>query len=253
MKGGFAQALLALACALAVAGCDGGITGDRGDARQGGSVLVGLAQPPDSLDPALATSPEALQALWLAYTPPMTYRRAEGAQGTQLMPGLAESEPEALDGATAFRFTLRRGLTYSDGRPVLAADVPRAIRRSRALNPRARTALSGIEDVVADERERTRADRPEAAPIPSSPTSWPPCGPRPCRRARPRETCRARRWPGWGPTGSRPARADAPTCSRAAAASACPASRPATSTRSPGPSCAAATGAPRRPCPGDWT
>ena len=138
-----------------MAGCDGGITGDRGDATQGGSVLVGLAQPPDSLDPALASSPEALQALWLAYTPPMTYRRAEGAQGTQLMPGLAESKPESLEGATAFRFTLREDLTYSDGRPVLAADVPRAIRRSRALNPAARRALAGIEDIEVDERERT--------------------------------------------------------------------------------------------------
>ena len=112
-------------------------------------------RPPDSLDPALASSPEALQALWLAYTPPMTYRRAEGAQGTQLMPGLAESKPESLEGATAFRFTLRGDLTYSDGRPVLAADVPRAIRRSRALNPAARRALAGIEDIEVDERRRT--------------------------------------------------------------------------------------------------
>jgi len=144
-----------LACALAVAGCDGGITGDRGDAIQGGSVLVGLAQPPNSLDPALASSPEALQALWLAYTPPMTYRRAEGAQGSQLMPGLAESKPESLEGATAFRLTLRDDLTYSDGRPVLAADVPRAIRRSRALNPAARRALAGIEGIEVDERRRT--------------------------------------------------------------------------------------------------
>ena len=86
--------LLALACGLlAATGCDSGITGDRGDARKGGSVLVGLSEAPDSLDPALASSPEALQALWLAYTPPLTYARAEGAKGTQMVPGAAESEP----------------------------------------------------------------------------------------------------------------------------------------------------------------
>jgi len=148
-------ALLALACVLGVAtGCDGGITGDRGDAREGGSVLVGLAERPDSLDPALARSPVALQALWLAYTPPMTYRRAEDAQGTQLAPGLAESAPEADDQNREFTFTLRKNLSYSDGRPVLAGDVDRAIRRSRALNPDARRALAGIEDVAADERKR---------------------------------------------------------------------------------------------------
>ncbi len=137
------------------AGCDGGITGDRGDAREGGSVLVALPERPDSLDPALARSPEALQALWLAYTPPMTYRRAEGAQGTQLVPGVAESAPKAEQDGSAFTFTLRKGLTYSDGRPVMAADVRRAIRRSRALNPDARRALAGIEAIDVDEPERT--------------------------------------------------------------------------------------------------
>ena len=144
-----------MVCLLAVAGCDSGITGDRGNARQGGSVLVGLAQPPDSLDPALAASPEALQALWLAYTPPMTYRRAEGAKGTQIVPGLAQSEAEPLNDSSVFRFTLRPDIAYSDGRPVLAADVERAIRRSRAMNPAARRALSGIEGVDVNERERT--------------------------------------------------------------------------------------------------
>ena len=143
-----------LACVVA-SGCDSGITGDRGDAREGGSVLVGLPERPDSLDPALARSPVALQALWLAYTPPLTYRRAEGAQGTQLAPGLAESAPDAEEGNRVFSFTLRKGLKYSDGRPVLAADVGRAIRRSRALNPEARRALAGIEEVDADERTRT--------------------------------------------------------------------------------------------------
>ncbi len=143
-----------MVCLLAVAGCDSGITGDRGNARQGGSVLVGLAQPPDSLDPALAASPEALQALWLAYTPPMTYRRAEGAKGTQIVPGLAQSEAEPLDESSAFRFTLRPDLAYSDGRPVRAADVERAIRRSRALNPAARRAFSGNR---GGRRERARA------------------------------------------------------------------------------------------------
>ncbi len=143
------RALAAGCCALALAGCDSGFTGKRGDARKGGSVLVGMAEPPDSLDPALAASSEARRALWLAYTPPMTYRRAEGARGTETIPGVAESEPEVLDGATAFRFRLRKDLAYSDGRPVLAADFRRAVARSVVLNPRARRALGGIRGVEA--------------------------------------------------------------------------------------------------------
>ena len=153
-------ALLGLACVL-TAGCDGGITGDRGDAREGGSVLVGLSEPPDSLDPALAGSPQAIQALWLAYTPPMTYRRAEGAKGTRLVAGLAESAPESQDADTTFRFRLRKGLRYSDGRPVLAGDFQRAVARSVVLNPKARLALGGIRGVdqyAADPRPRQAID-----------------------------------------------------------------------------------------------
>jgi len=159
---------VALACALTVAGCDSGITGDRGAARKGGTVLVGLAQPPDSLDPALAAAPDALQALWQAYTPPMTYRRAEGAQGTQMVAGLAEAAPESMDDGRTFRFKFRRDLSYSDGRSVRAADFPRAVRRSRALNPQARALLSGIRSIEVN--ERTRAVRVElTAPDPEFP------------------------------------------------------------------------------------
>ncbi len=179
------KACITLLCvATALAGCDSKITGSRGDARQGGSLLVGLAEQPGSLDPALAASDEARQALWLAYTPPMTYRRVGGPQGTQIVPGLAESDPESLAGATAFRFRLRKDLAYSDGRPVLAADFERAVARSVVLNPRARRQLGGIRGVAAyaaDPRprrgisgitvnERTRTVRVElTAPDPGFP------------------------------------------------------------------------------------
>lgn len=157
--------------ALAATGCNSGLDSDRADARKGGSVLVGLPSAPDSLDPAVARSPEALQALWLAYTPPLTYRHAGGATGTQIVPGLAERMPEASPDSKSFRFTFRAGLRYSDGRPLLAGDFERAISRALALNPVARRELSGvvgaagagglgdpsqgIEGIVSDDRTRT--------------------------------------------------------------------------------------------------
>lgn len=148
--GVFLAALLAL-----VTGCNSGSDGDRGDARKGGSLLVGLGRPPDSLDPAVASSPEALQALRLAYTPPLTYRHAAGAGGTQIVAGLAERVPEGSADATSFSFTFRDKLRYSDGRRLQASDFDRAIRRARALNPVARRELSGVGTIVADERTRT--------------------------------------------------------------------------------------------------
>ena len=135
----------------------------------------------------------------------MTYRRAEGAQGTQLMPGLAESKPEALEGGTAFRFTLRKGLTYSDGRPVLAADVA-------ARHPAVAGAEPGGAPRAGGHRghrgRRARAHRAHPA------GDARPGVPRPADHAVDRagaaghpdpRPARARRWRAWGPTGWRPA------------------------------------------------
>ena len=80
----------AAAACLALAACAGDGDGDsRGNARKGGSITVGASAPPDALDPALSTSREAGEALWLVYTPPLTYRPAAGAKRTEPIPPLA--------------------------------------------------------------------------------------------------------------------------------------------------------------------
>ena len=65
-----------------------------GSAQQGGTALVALDELTAVRDPALASDP-ATQAprQWLAYTPPLTYRRAEGEEGTELIPGVARALP----------------------------------------------------------------------------------------------------------------------------------------------------------------
>ncbi len=122
--------------ALLAGGCSPGGEGDPGDAGEGGSVSVALASAPDSLDPAVATSPTALQALWLVHTPLLTYARTEGAGGTQLVPGLAEDMPEVSDDGRTVKLLLRPGLRYSDGRRVSASDFERAVKRALRLNAR---------------------------------------------------------------------------------------------------------------------
>jgi peptide/nickel transport system substrate-binding protein len=147
----------AAAAVLVLGGCDSNEVGGDGSAREGGSVAVALAAPPDSLDPALGSSPQALQALWLTNTPPLTYARAEGAAGARVVPALAEKEPELSEDAQRLELILRRGLRYSDGRPVRPADLERGIRRSMRLNPRARRAFRAVRMISISDRSRTVA------------------------------------------------------------------------------------------------
>lgn len=127
--------VLALALlVLAVTGC-GDDADPRVDAGAGGSIVVAEANAPGSLDPALVTTPAARRAAWLAYTPPLTYRRAEGEDGTDLVPGLAEEMPETSDDGRSYSFRLRPGLRYSNGKVVRASDFERAVARSLRLSP----------------------------------------------------------------------------------------------------------------------
>jgi ABC-type transport system substrate-binding protein len=56
-------------------------------------------------------------------------RKADGALGFTLVPDLAARLPTPTDGGTTYTFTLRRGIRYSDGRPVRASDFRRGIQR----------------------------------------------------------------------------------------------------------------------------
>lgn len=146
---------LGIAAALTAGGCSDDAT-TRGNASQGGSVVVAEAAPPNSLDPALASSPTALRTAWLAYTPAVTYRRAEGEAGTELVAALAEELPESDDEGRTYTFTVRRGIRYSDGRLLRASDFERGLARTLRLNP---TAAKALDDVVGAQAYAARKTR----------------------------------------------------------------------------------------------
>ena len=142
--------LLLTAClGLALSGCIGDAD-PGGNARDGGSVVVGVPALPTTIDPALASDPGALQALWLVYTPLLTYRHAEGREGTELIAGLARDLPEISDDGLTYRLRLRRGLRYSNGALVRPGDFERAIERVRALASPLAALYAGIESIDAD-------------------------------------------------------------------------------------------------------
>jgi peptide/nickel transport system substrate-binding protein len=114
----------------------------------GGELRVALPLPPRGADPALAREP---QDVWLAralHATPLGFR----GQG-ELGPALLERVPEALDGGRVFQLTLREGLRFSDGAPLLAKDLAASL--SRLLRPEVGSphgwvavAIQGADDVL---------------------------------------------------------------------------------------------------------
>ena len=131
----------ALVCGLAAGAClglaacgsdDDGGGADDGAGKTGGSARIGSVLP-DSYDPVLFQTVQANQALQLVYTGLVTYKHADGAEGTELIPGLAEAMPEVSEDKKTYTFKLRDGLKYSDGTDVKASDFEHTIKRLNFL------------------------------------------------------------------------------------------------------------------------
>jgi peptide/nickel transport system substrate-binding protein len=133
---------------LAFAGCgdddDDGDSGGGSD-TQGGSITISQSAQPDYLDPALSYLIGGWEPMWLVYTPPLTYRRAEGEEGAQLIPGVAEALPKISPDGMTYELTLREGLTYSDGTPAKASDFEHTIKRVLNLESGGSPHFLGIE------------------------------------------------------------------------------------------------------------
>jgi peptide/nickel transport system substrate-binding protein len=92
-----------------------------------------MARAPNSLDPAVGDTPEALEADWLVYTPLLTYAHAGGVPGTQVISGLVTDPPKIRGGGRIYTLTLHPGLVYSDGEPLRASDFTWAVERAIRL------------------------------------------------------------------------------------------------------------------------
>lgn len=115
--------VLAVCVAVGLAAC-----GSSGG-KEGGTLTGSYASFPDYLDPALSYSQEGWTAMYDTYLPLLTYKRANGAEGGQVVPGLAESMPKITNGGKTYTLTLHQGLKYSDGTPVKASDFKSSIER----------------------------------------------------------------------------------------------------------------------------
>src|SRR5262245_30365877 len=63
-------------------------TAATGGGQDGGTMSAYMTSSPDYMDPALSYTQEGWLLLWTAYTPLLTYKHEEGAEGSKLIPGL---------------------------------------------------------------------------------------------------------------------------------------------------------------------
>lgn len=104
------------------------------DAKEGGTLTGSYAAFPDYLDPQLSYTQEGWSAMYDTYLPLLTYKRANGQEGGEVVPALAEDMPEISDDGKTYRLTLRKGLKYSDGKPVKASDFKSSMERMFKIN-----------------------------------------------------------------------------------------------------------------------
>lgn len=126
--------LLVLMSCLAGASALGLIACGESGGEEGGTFTGSYASFPDYLDPALSYTQEGWTAMYDTYLPLLTYKRANGEEGSEVVPALAESLPEISEDGKTYELTLRKGLKYSDGTPIKASDFKSSMERLFEIN-----------------------------------------------------------------------------------------------------------------------
>jgi YVTN family beta-propeller protein len=120
-----------------------GAASPPGDLRLDSSVDV------DSMDPALAYGPVSWQLLYQTCAKLLNYPERPGAQGSRLIPEVAQALPVRSPDGRVYTFTIRPGYRFSPpSNQVVTAQTFKAT-IERTLNPRMRSPVGGqLDDVV---------------------------------------------------------------------------------------------------------
>jgi peptide/nickel transport system substrate-binding protein len=132
LRGVIAVLVVAAVMAMGLVSCGGGSSTSGG--KEGGILNATYASFPDYMDPQLSYTAEGWTAMGEVYIPLLTYKHAEGKEGSEVEPGLAKEMPKISNGGKTYTLFLRPGLKYSDGTLVKASDFPYAIERVLSLN-----------------------------------------------------------------------------------------------------------------------
>jgi peptide/nickel transport system substrate-binding protein len=124
--------LTALAGLILVA-CGGGSSSSSGGTN-GGTATVLMGTAPDYLDPNETYTTQGAEAVWISYTPLVTYKHENSPGGNEVIPGLATALPQISSDQKTYTLTLRKGLVFSNGQPVKASDFKCTVERMIKVN-----------------------------------------------------------------------------------------------------------------------
>ena len=97
--------------------------------NEGGTLKGAYASFPDYMDPEISYTAEGWTAMRPVYVPLITYKHAAGAEGAEIIPGLAKEMPKVTNGGKTYTLFLKPGLKYSNGEPIKAGDFKWAVER----------------------------------------------------------------------------------------------------------------------------
>lgn len=133
-----AATVVSLTLAGGLAACAGpqeggsGPAGGDGKPAQGGKLTVLNTEPQSDFDPARLYTSGGGNVPSLVFRTLTTRKRADGAEGTQVVPDLATGLGTPSKNATVWTYQLKKGLKYEDGSPITSADVKYGVERSFA-------------------------------------------------------------------------------------------------------------------------
>ena len=174
MTGGMRLLAVVATAAFAATGCASGSStsgGSGGTAVNGGILQAGIPGNPDHLDPALSYTNEGWEILEATNNGLLTFKKAAGGAGAQVVPDIASAMPTVTDGGKTYTFHVRPGVKFSSpvNRDVRPSDFKFSIERLFRVdsggvgfftgivgaNQYAKTRKGGISGIVADDKKGT--------------------------------------------------------------------------------------------------
>ena len=128
------RALWVLAVALLAAGCgsgSGSSSGGSGGVQNGGTLRAGIPDDPDHLDTGISYAVEGWELLEATNNGLLTFRKASGSAGSEVVPDIATAMPAVTNGGLTYAFHVHPGVRFSPpvNRAVKPSDFQYAIER----------------------------------------------------------------------------------------------------------------------------